>query len=725
MPNAAFDEVLSLPKEDRDEVIDAMSAENFDAFSEYASSKTAAPAPVKEVQHPNVGNAERAVLQNFANDADVIRKHLSKTHPELDVEVQRKESEVPEFGNVKKRLDAYDSLEKPMPRFVGPTVTEDRVVMRKKGEAPDSPWSALDPQTGFHPINDPREALKDITDAAYDVPAGILQADAAAMGGLGGAAVGGAAGGPAGAAVGGLGGASAMGALSGAGLQAAKQAIGRTLGIEQDYDTDAIKDAAKVGAVAPLVTGTSATPAQAMKAGVPYASQRGLVTKTLREGTARLGAAATGMPLRDIKQARDLLPEMQSLEKQGAAGIQQKVDDSKEQIQNALYGHQQRLGNEIHRVLAEAGTKVDVRSARAEFEDMLKELQAMKGTPAWTANREGELNHLQKLYDDTFVPKLSDDQKTQLAKLQREFRAVDSQFQAANAEVEKGFVERPQMEQLFGLQRRRNELAAEVNRLGNPPVPDFVDALWAKKIQDDLTDFSNARMGGGDKYAGKKQFDKAVISRASAARKHMRSAIEEAVKTTDNAYGGKGVGPLWQRYSQLKETQEALSPFLNDSAAGDKQSFTVLRNLGAKSNVLTRKRLEDLDREYGTTIVPNADLLNSMAIFSDPSNTALSGWGATSTSRTMRGRALGAAMGGIMGHLLAPDAYGREIGAALGGVGGQMATTPAAVRKYMNTGQHFRNASGFVQRPFGLDLKIPQVAAQQGLWEALHDDHKP
>jgi len=119
----------------------------------------------------------------------------------------------------------------------------------------DNQWGRLDPQGLDLP--------GDLTDIAYDVPAGIAQGIATGAAGIAGAA-----GSPYALGAGAIPAAMATSAATGAGLEAGRQGIGRMLGIKDNFDTGDTAFAGGVGAVSPLLFGTGAGAKDALKAAV-------------------------------------------------------------------------------------------------------------------------------------------------------------------------------------------------------------------------------------------------------------------------------------------------------------------------------------------------------------------------------------------------------------------------------------------------------------------------
>ncbi len=216
-----------------------LSDQELDAQIAKLSGKKPAP-PVLQEMHPDLTAADRLVVKNFSNNNEAAVNYLQKRHPDLEIKVDDKSNQV----------------------------------MARKRDGSELSYRVLDPDTGFHPFKNPKEALQDIGDLGYDVVSGIGTGLATAAGGAAGAVAG-----PAGA----LGAGAAAGGAASGGLETLKQGIGKALGVG-DWDGTDIGIATGAGAVSPLLFGTGASAGQIAKQGLTgdaaqaaLKSQRGLL----------------------------------------------------------------------------------------------------------------------------------------------------------------------------------------------------------------------------------------------------------------------------------------------------------------------------------------------------------------------------------------------------------------------------------------------------------------
>ena len=115
---------------------------------------------------------------------------------------------------------------------------------------------------------------KDVGDVAVDVAQALMEGAAVAAGGLSGAAFGLTKGGFPGAVIGGLTGAVGSGYLAAGALEAGRQKIGESLGMEGNVDPESIKMAANIGAITSLALGSGAGLKGVAKKGVKLTGKK-------------------------------------------------------------------------------------------------------------------------------------------------------------------------------------------------------------------------------------------------------------------------------------------------------------------------------------------------------------------------------------------------------------------------------------------------------------------
>lgn len=181
-------------------------------------------------------------------------------------------------------------------------------------------WSKLDPSS-FE--------LEDITDLAYDIPAGMAEAAATAAGGL----------------FGGLPGAMVAGSGAAATTEGLRQTIGKLVGTDETYDEGVLAAATTLGGLSTALLGSGATTKQiakeAARRGVKESAvkdmQKGLGRRGLEVGARKAGSAAIGIPENILSYVRRSLDNLKAIEADGGKGgtvirnFKDKIDEKTKQ----------------------------------------------------------------------------------------------------------------------------------------------------------------------------------------------------------------------------------------------------------------------------------------------------------------------------------------------------------------------------------------------------------
>lgn len=246
--------------------------------------------PQVEEMHPDVSWADRATVKNFAQSPEAGAAYLNQKGFETEIR----------DGNI---------------------------YVRKPNERS---FKALDPK-GLD--------LQDVTDIAYDIPAGLLTGAATAASGIAGAAASGG--------VAALPAAAAGGAASSAGLEALRQKLGGFLGIPQEVSGRDVAVAGALGAASPLLFGTGATAAQAAKAGINQASQSGLVTRGVKAAFPSVARVTSGIPTEATSTYINRMPEVDDLIAQGPDAAANVAETTHKQVQDAFFAKKKEVGEAL------------------------------------------------------------------------------------------------------------------------------------------------------------------------------------------------------------------------------------------------------------------------------------------------------------------------------------------------------------------------------------------
>lgn len=262
---------------------------------ELASRHQGKTSDVVQEMHPELTVADRMVVGNFSANNEAAVNYLQKRHPNLEIKV----------GDDDQILARARNGSEPQYRVLNPTLD-----MASTG----SLWGDVKRGAG--------EAAMDVGGNLYGLASGAATGIASAAGGLaGGAASGGALAVPS---------AMAAGAGASGGLEGLRQAIGKHLGIEQEYDPAQMGYAAAGGVAAPLLLGTggnvkgklaSAIAEMAPNIGMEdleQASQRGLIGRLYdavgKPVATKAGALLSGVTPDSVKTLGTKLKTLLSME---------------------------------------------------------------------------------------------------------------------------------------------------------------------------------------------------------------------------------------------------------------------------------------------------------------------------------------------------------------------------------------------------------------------------
>ena len=281
-------------------------------WSEYQAQEPVKPNTIQEM-HPSFTTADRLMIKNLSNSPEVGVNYLTKKHPGMEI-----------------------------------TFEDGQYKGRAKGE---NDYRVLDPDTGFFSS----DFARDVGDLAFDIPAGLVEGGATALGALGGAFVGGG--------VGALPGAMLASAATTAGNEAIRQKLGQALGLDQNVDMTDVAVAGGIGAVSPMLFGAG--------------KARGAF-KTAWDGTKKyvapkIGQAMSGVPGQVLRNYSDdaTRETVDSLSKTGVDEYTGKVFGK---IKNYVEVNVDDAGKGLVQAIDETGQLVNVRPAKEAFSSKVEKL---------------------------------------------------------------------------------------------------------------------------------------------------------------------------------------------------------------------------------------------------------------------------------------------------------------------------------------------------------------
>ena len=536
---------------------------------------------------------------------------------------------------------AFNYLQKENPDFELKTDKSGEVLARKRGT---QVWGRLDPK-GF----DFQSLTKnDIADVLYDIPAAVAQGAATAASGIAGAPAGG---------IGAIPAAMAGSAVSGAGLEALRQAFGRGAGIEDNFSGQDVGIALGAGAISPLLFGTGASVAQALKAAGKegakqtakeiLATQRGLLGRGY-DATAgylgpKLGTLVSGENSKVIKKAAEMLPEISA------------ADKNPEIRSLPLKEVAQDVPRKIKAVTTETGQRMEALRSMIDQQPGLiltGEGAATKGTGTIPANE-----FLQPFQD--LAEKLSAGgarTEAQVKDIEALKKVIESEF--------KGLPENLTAAQVDTLRKRFKERAQQYG----------------------LNYGKTGQAVGG--FEGASAIDSQIGIAFEESRKRMNDSIISRLEAMGPEYADE--------YAKLNDQYSYLKSVAKENNSKFKTSKSVADFLGRSTrDDLEAQNLLDIQNITGVNLEDLATRDQALRAFSKPNTEIRSLGGTTSTSRSIPLALAGSGVGGLIGANIGQAEGGQTymptmIGAGLGGLLGSKFGSPAALRKYMEANQLMR-----------------------------------
>lgn len=595
--------------------------------------ESAEPEIVDEM-HPDIGLWDRFLYKNLGTSAKEGIKFFQKEYPELEFK----------------------------------TDPDDKILAKRKDE---TEWRRLDPSEA---------EFSDITDALYDVVAGVGETAASAAGGVAGA-VGGTAIAPGvGTALGAGLGASAAGAAAGTGIEGLRQGLGQLAGVSEEVDPEQLKQSALFGAASPLLFGTGAAGKQVVKGaskmlstGVGKAAsakageeflqtiakgQSGLIGRTYR-GAKNIVAPRAGQMMSGIEAdtlrwaAKDLASPGSTIRAaEDAYGQVAIYGELRDQIENAHQANKQVVGDMYGEALNNLNVNIDVVEAEQPLQKLLKKYE------------DNALKTIEKFGD-----------------------AAENRVEVQNYEYLKGVLD---------------EYAHGVGTLQGGEAQQYLDLL------NDLTKIrKNVNIQGMEKV------DKELINAAKQTAKN----VDQAMLKFDS---GGVLKEAKNEYAKVISREDQIKKYFKDEEATER---TVNSLMSPRKNA-RRKEVMNLAHDVGVDVSETARESIAASLFSRPSMDIQSLGGTTSTSRSVP---LGG-LGGMLGYLAASrmSTGGHGPGVAGAGIGmwlGSKLGSPAAMRNAMEMNARLNRMGGTLQNigP-GVLPAIPQTGIN--IWQQMEQNRR-
>lgn len=353
---------------------------------------------VVEEMHPDISTIDRMVVKNLSQSPEVGVNYIKKKLPGHDVRLY-----------------------------------QGRMVV--KGPQ-DKEYRVMDPDTGLFST----DILRDAGDVLFDVGSGVAEGAATTAGTAAGAVAG-----PAGAIAGG---AAAAGA-SGAGLEAARQGLGKLAGLEQDIDPTDVAISGGVSAALPLVgAAAKGTYNAAKKSVLPW-----------------IGEKVSGASRDAIKTLGKHFPTLENMEKDGAMGL---VEDAHGRLVKGIGSIKSGIGQKLQDAIEGAGEKVDISGVKDVMRKLLVEAKTYADDMDTPAMKE-EIANIAKEFDRLFTTEVKE-------------MAEDETGELVEQTIKKEIGDEVSARTAFKLQEKLGDLA-ELAKMGEGPKARFGNAATRAEKQ--------------------------------------------------------------------------------------------------------------------------------------------------------------------------------------------------------------------------------------------------
>jgi hypothetical protein len=412
------------------------------------------------------------------------------------------------------------------------------------------------------------------------------------------------------------------------------------------------------------VNGTDVLFSGGMGAAMPAVG--GLVGKAYKGVTKNftpwLGEKLSGVPRQAIKTAKEKLPGLESLNE---AGVRDVAGEAQSLIKGGIAVPKRGAGKAMQAAEEAVDQGIDI----SEPQNQMKELIAAVREQAQQSGADVDqevLGELEGVYRKHFMKKVE-------------------------TPAQKGL-------RLNGQNLEPYEIPASVEWVDRPGT---VSPKEARALRDQMKAVSESYAAG----QGPESRFAAGDSRISKIASEIFREGEQHINKQFNE-GTEGLAETFrQKYRDASDMQKELQRYFGTK----KQTYKSLSNLG--SDPYLQDLLRDLKADYGVDIEEIAKLLESYKYFRDPAEQALSGFGTTSTSRTIGAGDLGSAVGGLMGATAGPG--GGRAGAIAGRAVGSNLANPAMVLRSVRLGQSLeKGAKKAAPRLYGTG---------QGAWHLLYN----
>lgn len=400
---------------------------------------------------------------------------------------------------------------------------------------------------------------------------------------------------------------------------------------------------------------------------MPAALGTGATKSLLAEGAKKAAPAVmaglSGVPEQVIKAYTKNAPQVDELAREGVSDYISKVHDT---MKAGVAQAKKQVGKELQETIEASQTPVNIGPVKAKLDNLISDLE---NKSIKNASDIENLNALKQKRDELFS-KVVPDSDTML------IGTEDAPMVAGGRQL---------------------------------PLPDYVSAKEAFELQEKLN--SEAAFSPRQSFGPRNATEEKSVQRWQNAN---AEASRELNKGLDKATDGWS-GELKGKYKQYSRLQQDLNTHFKDENA----TYKTLSNVYGKNKKLLQERLDEIDALTGGElgVKKAADNMAALSYFEDPNLLPSSGGGTTSTSRSLGGKTLGAAIGAYLAKTQGQNPY---IGAAAGGVAGGMAFGPKALKQYIKA---YRGGKSLTDKiPATLKQEEPYKLIQQYIRNQSEDE---
>jgi hypothetical protein len=439
-----------------------------------------------------------------------------------------------------------------------------------------------------------------------------------------------------GGALGGMPGASLAGGATSGGLEVLKQFLAKKAGVRESYDPTSIGVATGVGVALPAIFGGGATKSQVAnilrKVGklAPDSSDVQAVQKAFQSQRSLIPKAFPSvMEFLSGGNARIIArggKGVKNTEQLEKEGVLDFVTEASKDVKDTARQATQMAGKAYEEGLAKSGQMVDMQPYISAYENLENTLKQEIARTGDIAASE-ELAAVQAELKPLLMRNIVDDAGNQMQVYKDALHPSD----------------------LLNFRQRIKEVA-ETHKVGSP-----------------------------NRFKGKSFGARNIIKTAS-----------ELESMAGKDLSQLALSPQQKSLSQNYKDALKVEDYLKRKFKDEEKTFRTLSTIGNKAKKVEAESVARIDRTFpGLNLGPKIQKMEDYAFWHDPSLSAISAKGGTSTGRVGASGALGAGLGIAAGNLVGDEMgvpYGGYVGGGLGAAGLVGLTSPAAMRKAFSLG---------------------------------------